>query len=91
MFALGEPLLQEGRGSGWRISVLYADVDGLKRINDTQGHEAGDRLIQAAARALRCALRETDLVARVGGDKFYAILRGPQGDGSSLLSRLSRL
>jgi diguanylate cyclase (GGDEF)-like protein len=91
LLALGEPLLQEGRASGFRISVLYADVDGLKRVNDTLGHAAGDRLIVAAARALRSALRETDLVARVGGDEFCAILRGPQGDGSSLLARLAQL
>ena len=91
LFALGEPLVQEGRASGFRVSVLYADVDGLKRVNDTQGHAAGDRLIVAAARALRSALRETDLVVRVGGDEFCAILRGSQGDGSSLLARLSQL
>jgi diguanylate cyclase (GGDEF)-like protein len=91
LFALGEPLLHKGRESGWPICVLYADVDGLKKINDTQGHEAGDRAIQAAARALTAALRETDLVARLGGDELCAVLTGSQGDGSALLSRLSRL
>lgn len=91
LFALGEPLLQTGRETGWPICVLYADVDGLKQINDTQGHEAGDRAIQAAAHALKAALRETDLVARLGGDELCAVLTGSQGDGSALLSRLSRL
>lgn len=91
LFAVGEPLLLKGRETGWPICVLYADVDGLKKINDSQGHEAGDRAIQAAARALKAALRETDLVARLGGDELCAVLTGSQGDGSALLSRLSKL
>ena len=54
--------------------VLMADVDGLKLVNDTLGHEAGDRLLQAAASVLGEALREGDLIARIGGDEFAALV-----------------
>ncbi|HKP64747.1 MAG TPA: diguanylate cyclase [Polyangiales bacterium] len=50
--------------------VLYADVNGLKAINDGLGHDVGDRAIVAAARSLREVLRESDIVARLGGDEF---------------------
>lgn len=50
--------------------VLAIDIDGLKRVNDTLGHAAGDALIVRAADALRKAAREVDVVARLGGDEF---------------------
>ena len=52
---------------------MYLDVDGLKRVNDEMGHAAGDGLLVAAADALRCAFREEDVVARIGGDEFVAL------------------
>jgi diguanylate cyclase len=51
-------------------AVVVVDLDGLKHVNDTMGHAAGDRLIQTAATALKRAVREGDLVARLGGDEF---------------------
>lgn len=53
--------------------AFVCDIDGLKRVNDDYGHAWGDELITAAGRVLRKAFRETDLVARVGGDEFYII------------------
>lgn len=91
LFEHGVQLLQKDRSRGCPVYVLYADIDGLKAVNDTEGHEAGDRLIQAAARALRGALRSEDLIARVGGDEFCAVLAGGHGDGTALLERLTRL
>jgi diguanylate cyclase (GGDEF)-like protein len=91
LFELGVPLLRAGRSCGCPVYVLYADIDGLKVINDTHGHEAGDRLIQNAARSLQGALRAQDLLSRVGGDEFCAVLAGSQGDGSVFLERLARL
>ena len=60
---------------GARVSVAVADVDGLKRVNDSIGHQAGDKLLQAAAAVLSSCCRETDTVARVGGDEFAVLLR----------------
>jgi diguanylate cyclase (GGDEF)-like protein/PAS domain S-box-containing protein len=56
------------------ISIVIADVDGLKLVNDSFGHEAGDRLIKHAANVLRESFRVEDVVARIGGDEFAAIL-----------------
>jgi diguanylate cyclase (GGDEF)-like protein len=53
--------------------LAVVDINGLKRANDAYGHEAGDRLINAAADALRRTCRATDLVARMGGDEFIVL------------------
>lgn len=58
-----------------KFAVMVIDLDKLKQVNDTQGHEAGDRLIQVTANALVSSLRASDTVARVGGDEFVAILK----------------
>ncbi|MEZ4415186.1 MAG: diguanylate cyclase [Gemmatimonadota bacterium] len=61
---------EEGRGLG----LLFLDLDGFKTINDTWGHEAGDQALKTvAARLVRC-LRVEDLIARIGGDEFVALV-----------------
>ena len=59
---------------GGGVTLLFADLDNLKTINDTRGHLAGDRTIRDAARILAEACRETDIVARLGGDEFAVLL-----------------
>jgi len=77
------------RRTGRSYSVIALDVDGLKQINDTRGHAAGDMALRDIADALRDVLRETDVAARVGGDEFLVIL--PDTDavrGQKILERL---
>jgi diguanylate cyclase (GGDEF)-like protein len=64
------------RRYGHPISVIAVDLDGLKEINDGQGHEAGDRILARAADALRATARGGDVVARLGGDEFAILAFG---------------
>jgi diguanylate cyclase (GGDEF)-like protein len=61
------------RRTGRAFAVLCVDLDRFKEVNDSFGHPAGDELIQIVARSLRAACRETDFLARVGGDEFIVI------------------
>jgi diguanylate cyclase (GGDEF)-like protein len=67
---------------GHPLVVMSMDVDGLKEANDRYGHSAGDELLVATATILRRILRETDVIARVGGDEFGALL--PETTGSTM-------
>lgn len=62
-------------GAGEEIAVLFCDLDGFKTVNDTGGHSAGDAVLVECARRLIGAVRDTDLVARVGGDEFVILAR----------------
>ena len=73
---MADQRLQLLERSGSLCLLIFADVDGLKAANDTMGHEAGDRLLVDAARALQSAFRRTDLVARMGGDEFVVLADG---------------
>jgi diguanylate cyclase (GGDEF)-like protein len=56
------------------LSVAFADLDNFKGVNDTYGHQAGDRILQTTARLLRENTRETDFIARYGGEEFIVVL-----------------
>lgn len=73
------------------VMLLYADLDGLKGINDVFGHSVGDEAIVAFACALRSTFRESDLVARMGGDEFAVLPIDANRDSEQVLkSRLKR-
>ena len=72
------------------VSVLFMDLDGLKAINDTHSHAAGDRAITAAAKALRAATGDDDIVARLGGDEFLVSTAGQTPADTEMLAERIR-
>ncbi|HZG49087.1 MAG TPA: GGDEF domain-containing protein [Thermoleophilaceae bacterium] len=74
---------------GHRFSVLLLDVDGLKRVNDAHGHQAGDRVLMQVAMSVRRGIRTVDTAARLGGDEFCVL--APEQDGKSAASLAERL
>ncbi len=69
-------------------SLAYIDVDGLKEINDTLGHEVGSAAIAEIGEVLRANFRESDVIGRVGGDEFAVLIINPNGNEHRLLQRL---
>lgn len=75
----------------WELAVLFADLDGLKHINDNFGHAEGDRALRTIAAALRETFRTSDLFGRLGGDEFIVMaLNAPAPGVAAMLERLKR-
>jgi diguanylate cyclase (GGDEF)-like protein len=74
------------------LVVCFIDLDGLKRVNDTMGHHVGDQFINAIAALIEKAVRDSDIVCRMGGDEFMVVLpMSSPADGEVVLERLYRL
>jgi diguanylate cyclase (GGDEF)-like protein len=73
---------KEVRRNGGTAGVLFLDVDGMKQTNDTFGHQAGDTLLCDLAALLQDCCRETDIVARYGGDEFVVLMPGADEEGA---------
>jgi diguanylate cyclase (GGDEF)-like protein/PAS domain S-box-containing protein len=77
---LAEQQLKHAQRSREKAVFFFADLDGLKQINDKLGHEIGDRAIRDAAAILTSAFRKSDVVARLGGDEFVVLATDTAGD-----------
>lgn len=77
--------LEQHGGTARGLILMFADMDGLKAINDTYGHEAGSQAIKTLARLIKSVVRSADLVARLGGDEFVILSIGAQGESCQLM------
>ncbi|TDQ82542.1 diguanylate cyclase (GGDEF)-like protein [Dongia mobilis] len=76
-----QQMMDVARGTRGQVAILFIDLDRFKAVNDTLGHDTGDQLLKQVAQILTEALRDTDLLARFGGDEFAIATRVPaQGD-----------
>lgn len=75
-----DTVIKQSSRSKTRFGLLYIDLDGFKKINDSFGHEAGDALLSEVADRLRQCVRESDTVARLGGDEFAVIINNLKTD-----------
>ncbi|MDX2104243.1 MAG: EAL domain-containing protein [Alphaproteobacteria bacterium] len=80
--------ISSAEGSGARVAVMVLDLDRFKLINDTLGHDLGDRLLMQVARDIEPCLRRTDTLARLSGDEFLLVLPGI--DGPSAVERIAQ-
>jgi len=84
-----EELARLERSSKYPVSIIMADVDGLKEVNDIMGHAAGDKLLQEVGQIFKDVSRAEDVVARIGGDEFAVLL--PGADETATIETMNRI
>lgn len=85
---LFDAALARTQHSGLPLGVAFLDLDGLKDVNDTYGHDAGDLVLRETARRLVSMVRGADVVARIGGDEFAIVYEPNQPNSDSLIRRI---
>jgi diguanylate cyclase (GGDEF)-like protein len=85
---VGSAVAARAGTAGQQAAVLLVDLDGFKRVNDSDGHDAGDDVLREVAARLLATVPDADVVARVGGDEFVVVLSGPDLDARA--ARLAR-
>lgn len=88
-FLRASEAFQRARSTARPLSVLMLDLDNFKEVNDRWGHSAGDQVLTTATKAWQQALREQDILSRLGGEEFAVLL--PDTEGSSALACAQRL
>ena len=86
--SLAEQQLRLARRSNHQVLLFFADLDHLKDVNDSYGHQAGDEALRSVAGLLQATFRSSDVIARIGGDEFCALAIGTHGTGRTILTRL---
>ena len=90
-YSLAERHLKLSHRTGQKLLLIFADLDGLKQVNDTFGHQEGDRVLLAAAEILRATFRSSDIICRLGGDEFMILaIEAKDGDAAALAMRLQQ-
>jgi two-component system, cell cycle response regulator len=85
--ALGEHHVKQANRSGMPFMVAFVDLDGLKRVNDTFGHQEGNRALVEAANVLRDSCRRSDILSRIGGDEFAILIADVDKDCADVVLR----
>jgi diguanylate cyclase (GGDEF)-like protein/PAS domain S-box-containing protein len=68
--------IEEAKKNGSALAVLFLDLDRFKHVNDSRGHETGDKLLKTVAQRIRSSMRTQDVVVRMGGDEFVVVIKG---------------
>lgn len=83
--------IQVARQKGGLTAVVFVDLDQFKFINDSLGHQVGDELLKTVAQRLQACLRDTDMVARQGGDEFVLVLQNQTGGEQGIAEVMQRI